>query len=136
LRRILLLSPCPLLEEFFISKSEGVLRHEGKDIPAGDFWLLVSYRYKYIIPPQVLADFHPKFRLNLHISYLPWNKGADPNLWSFIDNTLKGVTIHSLDNGLDTGDIAFQKRMFFSPNDTLATMFLLKEFGKSLDTNL
>ncbi len=25
--------------------------------------------------------------INLHISYLPWNKGAYPNVWSFIDET-------------------------------------------------
>lgn len=46
--------------------------------------------------------------VNLHISYLPWNRGADPNLWSYIDGTPKGVTIHYLDTGLDTGDIIAQ----------------------------
>ena len=52
----------------------------------------------------------------MHISYLPWNKGASPNLWSFIDDTPKGVTIHMLTEGLDEGDIIFQETIQFDPN--------------------
>ncbi len=51
--------------------------------------------------------------VNLHISYLPWNKGSDPNFWSFIDGTPKGVTIHKVDTHLDTGDIIAQREIFF-----------------------
>ena len=59
--------------------------------------------------------------LNCHISYLPWNKGAHPNFWSFHDNTKKGISIHILDEGVDTGDIIFQKKILFSNKDTLYT---------------
>ena len=38
----------------------------------------------------------------MHISYLPFNRGAHPNYWSFKDNSPKGVTIHFIDNGIDT----------------------------------
>lgn len=51
--------------------------------------------------------------INLHISYLPWNKGADPNIWSFLDDTPKGVTIHQINSGLDTGKIMYQRECFF-----------------------
>lgn len=51
--------------------------------------------------------------LNLHISLLPWNRGASPNLWSFIDDTPKGVTIHQISSGLDEGDIFCQNELFF-----------------------
>ncbi|MFN6960931.1 MAG: formyltransferase family protein, partial [Rhodocyclaceae bacterium] len=54
---------------------------------------------------------------------LPWNRGADPNLWSFIEDTPKGVTIHYLDEGIDTGDIVVQKQATFSENDTLRTSY-------------
>ncbi|MDE5779085.1 MAG: hypothetical protein K2I10_11350, partial [Lachnospiraceae bacterium] len=50
---------------------------------------------------------------NLHISFLPWNRGSSPNYWSFVENTPKGVTIHQMDKGLDTGDIIIQEEMFF-----------------------
>jgi methionyl-tRNA formyltransferase len=60
----------------------------------------------------------------LHISLLPWNRGADPNLWSFLEDTPKGVTIHYVDEGLDTGDIIVQKEVFFDYSDeNLATTY-------------
>ena len=47
------------------------------------------------------------------MSYLPNNRGAHPNFWSFINNTVKGVTIHEVDKGLDSGPIVFQKKIKF-----------------------
>jgi methionyl-tRNA formyltransferase len=84
---------------------------------------VVSYRYRYIIKPLVLK-FLKGNAINLHISLLPWNRGADPNLWSFLENTPKGVTIHYIDEGLDTGDIIAQKEIFFDEEqETLATTY-------------
>ena len=84
---------------------------------------LVSYGYRHIIAKDIL-DQLPDRAINLHISYLPWNRGADPNLWSFVDGTPKGVTIHYLDPGIDTGDIIVQKEVKFdSHNETLATTY-------------
>lgn len=73
---------------------------------------IVSYNYKYIIESDVIKFLENKI-INLHISYLPFNRGAHPNIWSFLENTSKGVTIHLVDEGLDTGDIIFQKELFF-----------------------
>ena len=73
--------------------------------------LVVSFNYRYIIKKDVIS-FLGKRIINMHISYLPWNKGSNPNFWSFFDKTPKGVTIHQLDEGLDTGDILFQKELF------------------------
>lgn len=67
--------------------------------------------------------------INLHISMLPWNRGADPNFWSFVDDTPKGVTIHRIARGLDTGDIIFQKELFFdeSQETFLSTYQILQK---------
>jgi len=84
---------------------------------------LISYGYRHILKRDVLEKL-PNHAINLHISYLPWNRGADPNLWSFIDNTPKGVTIHYLDEGVDTGDIITQQQVTFeSEGETLATTY-------------
>ena len=84
---------------------------------------LISYGYRYIVTPDIL-DYFKGNAINLHISYLPWNRGADPNLWSIIDNTPKGVTIHYMDEKLDTGDIIAQEEVYFdSDTDTLATSY-------------
>ncbi len=84
---------------------------------------LVSYGFRHIISKNILDQF-PNRAINLHISLLPWNKGADPNLWSFIDGTPKGVTIHYLDAGIDTGDVIVQKEVLFDiQQETLSTSY-------------
>jgi methionyl-tRNA formyltransferase len=84
---------------------------------------LVSHGYRHVLRPPVLDRF-PRRAVNLHISYLPWNRGADPNLWSFIDNTPKGVSIHYLDAGIDTGDLIAQKAVEFGAGETLRTSYV------------
>lgn len=74
--------------------------------------LVVSYSYRHLIAPDVLACSHSPF-INLHISLLPYNRGADPNPWSFIENTPKGVSIHMIDSGIDTGPIVAQREVHF-----------------------
>ena len=102
---------------------------------------LVSHGYRHIISKNILDQLQHR-AINLHISLLPWNKGADPNFWSFVDNTPKGVTIHYLDAGIDTGDIIVQQEVVFnSSRETLATTYhqlqvaiqnLFKENWKSI----
>lgn len=73
---------------------------------------IISYNYRYLIPQKII-DYMKGNIINLHISLLPWNRGFSPNIWSFIDNTPKGVTIHKVDASLDTGDILLQKEVIF-----------------------
>ena len=86
------------------------------------FNFLISFGYRYIIKKNILEQFKNN-AINLHISYLPWNRGADPNLWSIIDNTPKGVTIHLIDEGIDTGEIIAQTKVCFSDDDTLSSSY-------------
>lgn len=126
------------LEDFFREKKVVLYRHEGhcekissEVIREVDF--IISYGYRYIIPKKILGRF-PKRAINLHISYLPWNRGADPNLWSFLEDTPKGVTIHYLTEALDKGDILFQKQCFFDEKkETLRSSY---EVLKSTIENL
>jgi methionyl-tRNA formyltransferase len=77
---------------------------------------VVSYGYRHILKQNVIDGFDcPIF--NLHISYLPYNRGAHPNFWSFYDNTPSGVTIHLIDSGVDTGQIVKQKYVNFQESD-------------------
>ncbi|MBP6017396.1 MAG: hypothetical protein KA586_11800 [Candidatus Promineofilum sp.] len=46
--------------------------------------------------------------LNLHPSLLPAYRGPTPVFWQLRDGAEAGVTVHYLDEGLDTGDIAAQ----------------------------
>lgn len=72
--------------------------------------LLISYNYRRIIELEVLQV--PGLRaLNLHTSLLPFNRGSHPILWSVLERTPLGVTIHQIDQGLDTGPIVFQREI-------------------------
>lgn len=84
--------------------------------------LIISYGYRHIIQSDIIKYFDGKI-LNLHISMLPWNRGCHPNLWSIIDNTPKGVSIHLIDCGLDTGDILYQEEINISNTETLAGIY-------------
>ena len=84
---------------------------------------VVSYRYRHIVKRDVLKAVMGRI-INLHISLLPWNRGADPNLWSFLEDTPKGVTVHFMDEGIDTGDIIVQQHVKFDlEQETLATSY-------------
>ena len=88
------------------------------------FDFLISYGYRFILRKEIL-DLFPNRAINMHISYLPYNRGADPNFWSFIDGTPKGVSIHYLEEGVDTGDIIVQNKVFFDllDSETLASSY-------------
>jgi len=73
--------------------------------------ITISYNYLSIIS-QSMIDYLKNRIINLHISLLPLNRGFDPNLWSWIKNTKKGVSIHLIDSGIDTGDILLQEELF------------------------
>lgn len=83
---------------------------------------VVSYGYVHILKKEHL-DAAKNPVLNLHISLLPWNRGASPNYWSWKENTPKGVSIHKIDVGLDTGPVYIQKSVGFEEGHTLATSY-------------
>ncbi len=62
--------------------------------------------------PRVILDI-PRFAcLNVHPSLLPANRGPEPLFWTFREGGAQtGVTIHLLDEGLDSGAIVAQEAM-------------------------
>jgi len=78
--------------------------------------LIVSYGYRHILGKDVIESSSAPI-VNLHISYLPWNRGAHPNFWSFYDSTPSGVSIHLIDEGIDTGPILYQRYVNFRPDE-------------------
>ena len=79
--------------------------------------LAISFGYRHILKENVINSSSAPI-INLHISYLPYNRGAHPNFWSFYEGTPSGVSIHLIDKGIDTGPILFQKYANFPKNAT------------------
>lgn len=108
----------------FLNHNYKTSNTEEKIIPenlCGFDWV-VSYGYRHILKKEHINSSKNPI-INLHISYLPWNKGADPNYWSWVNNTPKGVTIHAINRGIDTGDIFIQKEVNFNKDETLSSSY-------------
>ena len=104
-----------------------VLLYEGKINPMyveqNNVDFIISYNYRTILKSELIELF-PHKAINLHISYLPYNKGASPNIWSFIEGTPCGVSIHEIDSGIDTGDILVQEEIKYDyRKETLASSY-------------
>jgi len=109
------------------NKGENVILCEEKInhiyIEQNNIDFIISYNYKTIIKPELIKLLPHKI-INLHISYLPYNRGTYPNIWSFIENTPCGVTIHEIDNEIDTGNILVQEEIKYDFKvETLASSY-------------
>ncbi|WP_433195626.1 methionyl-tRNA formyltransferase [Nocardia sp. CA-107356] len=63
--------------------------------------------------------------LNLHDSLLPEFTGFSPVLWALISGESEtGLTVHRMDEGLDTGDILVQRSLPIGPTDTGTALVL------------
>jgi methionyl-tRNA formyltransferase len=82
----------------------------------------VSVMFGYLLRSDFLGLL-PKGCINLHPAYLPYNRGAYPNVWSIVDQTPAGVTLHYVDEGIDTGDIIRQKKVPVLCTDTGETLY-------------
>ncbi len=82
----------------------------------------VSVLFGYILRPSFL-DIFPEGAVNLHPAYLPYNRGAYPNVWSIVDGTPAGVTLHEIDEGVDTGDIWARHQVEVRPSDTGRSLY-------------
>ena len=115
------------LADWMESQGEEVIYREDKittdDVKKVNPDFIVSYNYKYIISKEIIECVGGK-AVNLHISLLPWNRSYHPNVWSFLDDTPKGVTIHYIDAGIDTGDIIIQKGVYIDEDkETLKSSY-------------
>ncbi len=83
---------------------------------------LLSVHFPYVFPAEVL-EIPAVGSLNLHPAYLPFNRGWHTPSWAILEGTPIGATLHWIDTGIDTGDIAAQVEVEVSPNDTADTLY-------------
>lgn len=100
--------------------------------------LVISYGYRHILKKEIIESSKAPI-VNLHISYLPWNRGAHPNFWSFYECTPSGVSIHLIDEGVDTGAVIYQRYVNFDKEeDTFSKTYkkLIVEIEKLFRDNI
>jgi methionyl-tRNA formyltransferase len=120
---VILLSPYPERIAAVVERSGDNWSATTEPLGDQDADWLISFGYRHIIREPHLSRFRNRI-LNIHISLLPWNRGADPNFWSWFDGTPKGVTIHWVDAGIDSGPIVAQQEVLMRAEDhTLRTSY-------------
>lgn len=116
------------LELFRWLKSQGhdiILKNdeiENQWLEEETFDLAISYTYSFIVKEDVIDALHGNI-INLHTSYLPFDRGSSPNLFNIIEGSPRGVTIHYMDKGLDTGAIIAQKLVPLDKKGTLKSSY-------------
>ena len=83
---------------------------------------VLSNCYSMIIRPDVL-EYCNYNAINIHWSLLPLNRGPNPVQWALIKGeTYTGVTLHFIDDGVDTGDIVEQIEVTIDDDDTWVSL--------------
>lgn len=84
--------------------------------------LVVSAGFRHIVPEEYLEI--PLFgAINIHKSYLPYNRGANPNVWSITEDNPAGVSIHYMTAGVDAGPIINRQKVPIEPDDTARSLY-------------
>lgn len=84
--------------------------------------LIILAWWPYIIKKSLIQI--PRLGcLNFHPGYLPYNRGKHYNFWTIVEDVPFGVTIHWVDERIDSGDIAFQSIIEKSWEDTGETLY-------------
>ena len=119
MRRIALEAHCPL-----VLTSDALKTVQGlSSLRELDLDLILLAWWPYILKEDLIRL--PRIGcLNFHPSYLPYNRGKHYNFWSLVEENPFGVTIHWVNEGIDSGDIAFQSLIPKTWEDTGETLYL------------
>lgn len=79
-------------------------------------WLSVHW-------PHLFKRFPKEGILNLHNGYLPWGRGAHACSWAIAKRHPHGVTMHWVDEGIDTGPIFMQERIKVLPGESADQLY-------------
>ena len=84
--------------------------------------LFVSMSFNQIFKKEVF-DIPVKKTINCHAGKLPYYRGRNVLNWALInDEKDYGVTVHYVDDGIDTGDIILQRIYIINDDDSYLTL--------------
>ena len=84
--------------------------------------------YIFVYGPGIIGketiNAYPRRIINMHLGLSPYYRGSGTNFWPIVNGEVQycGVTIHFLDEGIDTGDLIFQGRASVNKNDTIHSL--------------
>jgi methionyl-tRNA formyltransferase len=75
-----------------------------------------------LIPRELMAVTDHGF-INTHPSLLPFSRGKHYNFWTLVEQSPFGVSLHYVDEGIDSGDIVAQLPVHYGWEDTGGTLY-------------
>jgi methionyl-tRNA formyltransferase len=79
--------------------------------------------YQFYLTKEVLT-IPPLGAINFHTSLLPRHAGMHPGFWTiWYGDRETGMTVHYLNEGIDTGDIIYETRVPVRPGDTINEVY-------------
>lgn len=107
--------------------------------------------FPYILPKHII-ELPEKGFINFHYGLLPQCRGPQPILWHILNGDLEGgITLHRIDEGVDTGPIVLQEKLTIDITDTYgivqsklahlgaktaATLFKILSFGSIIPSTV
>lgn len=119
----------PILKRYAVQNSIDFIPH--KNINSSEFIsivkeyscdLFVSMSFNQIFKTEIINL--PKYKtINCHAGALPFYRGRNILNWALInDEKSFGITVHYIDEGIDTGDIILQRIYPITDEDSYATL--------------
>ena len=79
--------------------------------------------YQFFLPEEIIS-LPPMGTLNFHASLLPRHSGMHPGFWTiYYGDKYSGMVVHFMDNGIDTGDIAYHSKVPVKIGDTIEALY-------------
>jgi methionyl-tRNA formyltransferase len=94
--------------------------------------LIITTHFQKLLKKELIT-LPDKGCLNLHPSLLPCYRGMSPQHWPIINGDAEtGLTVHYIDEGVDSGNILIQKKIPIDPNTYVfdLQMQMLPHYGK------
>ena len=95
----------------------GFISNEGLSFDLG----LLAWWPKIIRQP--LLSLPRRGMVNTHPSLLPYGRGKHYNFWSIVDRVPFGVSLHRIDEGIDSGDVVAQAELPYDWEDTGGSLY-------------
>jgi len=84
--------------------------------------IILSSGYDRLLRPETVQKYSKRI-INLHAAFLPWARGIGTTLFATMLRYPYGVSIHFINEGLDTGNLISRKLVQPGPKDTLRTLY-------------
>lgn len=104
----------------FVYESDEQILKELSSLPPFDLGILAWW--PKLISPAVISLAKQGF-INTHPSLLPHNRGKHYNFWALVEQAPFGVSLHFVEQGIDSGDIVAQMPISYNWEDTGESLY-------------